>query len=156
MSSHNVPKNAKEAFSTAALKKIGEVIGEIEQHTSAEIRVSILDEREVADANIPLPDLAKKEFLRLGMEKTKGGNGVLLLILFHERKFYILGDKGIHDRLQSETWEDVAATLKSKFANGHFVEGVTEGLQNIKSHLQRSLPPTEDLSNELSNEVSIR
>lgn len=156
MSDHNIPKNAKEAFSVSALKTVAGVIGEVEKHTSAEIRVSILEERDTTDANLPIADVARKEFFRLGMEKTSGHNGVLLLILFHERKFYIVGDQGIHDRLHPETWEDVAATLKSHFAHGKFTEGVVEGLQKIKQHLHTALPASQNDVNELTNEVSIR
>jgi uncharacterized membrane protein len=156
MEDHDIAKSAKEAFSEAGLKRIADTIAEVEAHTSAEIRVSVLDERPFEDGGLPLDELAKREFKRLGMHKTKGQNGILLYILFEEHKYYICGDKGIHERVDTGTWEDVAATIKSHFKQGHFEDGVVSGLRKIKEHLRIALPPDADNPNELSNEVVIR
>lgn len=153
---HTIAKTAKEAFSEKGLAHIAEVIAEVEKHTSAEVRVSILDERPFEDGGLPLDKLALKEFSRLGMHKTKGQNGILLYILFEEHKYYICGDKGINDRVDPNTWEDVAATLKSHFKEGHFEEGVVSGLRKIKEHLRVALPPDATNPNELPNEVILR
>lgn len=156
MSEHQIAKTAKEAFSESALKHIADVIAEVEEHTSAEIRVSILDERPFEDAGLALDALALKEFTRLGMHSTKGQNGILLYILFEEHKYYICGDKGINDRVDTNTWEDVAATIKSHFKEGHFEDGVVSGLRTIKDHLRIALPPDTTNPNELPNEVILR
>ena len=157
MSEHqSIAKTAKEAFSESALKHIADVISEVEEHTSAEVRVSILDERPFEDGGLPLDKLALKEFSRLGMHTTKGQNGILLYIIFEEHKYYICGDKGINDRVDTNTWEDVAATIKSHFKNGHFEEGVVSGLRTIKEHLRIALPPDTTNPNELPNEVVMR
>jgi uncharacterized membrane protein len=157
MSEHqSIAKTAKEAFSESALKHIADVIAEVEEHTSAEVRVSILDERPFEDGGLPLDKLALKEFSRLGMQSTKGQNGILLYILFEEHKYYICGDKGINDRVDTNTWEDVAATIKSHFKEGHFEEGVVTGLRTIKEHLRIALPPDTTNPNELPNEVILR
>ena len=157
MSEHkSTAKTAKEAFSESALKHIAEVIAEVEEHTSAEIRVSILDERPFEDGGLALDALALKEFTRLGMHSTKGQNGILLYIIFEEHKYYICGDKGINDRVDTNTWEDVATTIKSHFKEGHFEEGVVSGLRAIKDHLCIALPPEATNPNELPNEVVMR
>lgn len=153
---HLVAKTAKEAFSESALGRIADVIAEVEEHTSAEVRVSILDERPFEDGGLPLDTLALKEFSRLGMQSTIGQNGILLYILFEERKYYICGDKGINDRVDTNTWEDVASTIKSHFKHGHFEEGVVSGLRKIKEHLRIALPPEATNPNELPNEVILR
>lgn len=153
---HTVAKTAKDAFSSDALARIADIIAEVEKHTSAEIRVSILDERPFEDGGLPLDELALKEFKRLGMQKTKGQNGILLYIIFEEHKYYICGDKGIHERVDPNTWEDVAATIKSHFKEGYFEQGVVSGLGKIKEHLRIALPPDVTNPNELSNEVVIR
>lgn len=156
MSEHQIAKTAKGAFSETALKHITDVIAEVEEHTSAEIRVSILDERPFEDGGLSLDTLAMKEFKRLGMHNTKGKNGILLYIVFEEHKYYICGDKGIHERVDPNTWEDVASTIKTHFTQGHFEQGVIEGLRKIKEHLRIALPPDATNPNELSNEVIIR
>jgi len=156
MADHKIAASAKEAFSEAALKRIADVIAEVELYTSAEIRVSILDERPFEDGGLPLDELAKREFKRLGMHQTKGLNGILLFIVFEEHKYYIYGDTGIHSCVNPDTWEDVATTIRTHFKHGEFEEGVVTGLRTIKSHLHTALPPEASNPNELSNEVVIR
>ncbi len=154
MASHS-PLRAKDAFTEEALKRISATVAEVELHTSAEIRVSIHDERATAQSGLPIEKVAEEEFFELGMDKTNQRNGILLLVLYTERKFYIHGDIGIHSRVQPETWVDVAETLKSHFAHGHFEEGIHDALKGISKHLVTALPSTGSNTNELSNEVVI-
>jgi uncharacterized membrane protein len=153
---HQIAKTAKEAFSEAGLASIAREIADVEKATSAEIRVSILEERPFEDGGLSLEELAKKEFIRLAMHETHGQNAVLLFLLFEERKFYVYGDTGIHKRVNPETWDDVAKTLKEHFKEGKFEQGVISGLKKIKHHLRVALPTGGENMNELSNEVIIR
>ncbi len=154
MASH-FPLHAQDAFSSEGLAQIAKTISEVEQHTSAEIRISIHDERETAQSGLPIEKVAEQEFFKLGMDKTQQRNGILLLVLYAERKFYIHGDIGIHSRVQPETWIDVAETLKSHFSHGHFEQGVQDALKGISKHLVTALPSSGSNLNELSNEVVI-
>ena len=155
MASHS-PLHAKDAFTEEALKRISATVAEVEQHTSAEIRVSIHDERESDQSGLPIEKIGEQEFFKLGMEKTKLRNGILLLIIYAERKFYVHGDEGIHSRVDPGTWTDVADVLKSNFSHGHFEEGIHTALKTISKHLMTALPSTGDSTNELSNDVVIR
>lgn len=152
---HAQPAHAKDAFSKSALAHIAAAIAEAERDTYAEIRVAIHDERETELSGKPLADVAKAEFAKLGMHKTAARNGLLLLVLYSERKFYMYADVGIHSKTQPETWTDVAAQLGNDFKQGHFEEGVTNALKKITEHLRGVLSKPAERSNELSNEVSI-
>ncbi|MFI5264022.1 MAG: TPM domain-containing protein, partial [Candidatus Kapaibacterium sp.] len=97
MAAHTQPhKQVKDVFTNPVLDKIAATIAEVEKGTSAEIRVSIKEERDHDEAGLSVEDIAKREFLRLGMDKTANKHGILLFILFEEHKFYIYGDTGIH------------------------------------------------------------
>ena len=63
-----------------------------ELNTSGEIRVHIDDE-----CKEDVLDKATTVFHRLKMNKTELRNGVLFYLAVNDRKFAILGDKGIHD-----------------------------------------------------------
>ncbi len=153
---HHQPTHAKEAFSSEALDRIAATIAEVEQHTSAEIRISIIDERDNAMGGISIEALAEKEFFKLEMDKTSGRNGVLLFILYAERKFYVYGDKGIHERVDPSTWTEVAQVLKHHFSHAQFEEGLHAALRSIATHLKTALPQTSaQKDNQLTNDVSI-
>ena len=155
MSTHShAAKHVKDIFTKQVLDNIAATIAEVEKNTSANIRVSIREERDHDEAGLTIEDIAKRDFLKLGMDKTKDSNAILLFILFEERKFYVYGDAGIHNRVHPETWEDVAATLKDHFKHGNYEMGIRDALKKIVSHVH-----TEFSSNgnrqELSNEVVI-
>jgi uncharacterized membrane protein len=149
------PPHAKGAFPHDALERISKTIAEIEEVTSAEIRISIRDTRETSEAGLTIKELAEKEFLHLGMHKTSGQTGILLFILYDERKFYVMGDEGVHKRSAPETWEDVASTLKTHFKQAQFEEGVHAALKRIKHHVRQTFPSSGPSAQELSNEVTI-
>jgi len=151
----HVHKHVKEIFTKPVLDKIASTIAEVEQGTSAEIRVSIKEERDHDEAGLSIEAIAKREFLKLGMDKTTDKHGILLFILFEERKFYIYGDTGIHQRVHPETWEDVAATLKEHFKHAHYEEGIRDGLTKISSHVHTAFASLKGSAGELSNEVVI-
>lgn len=149
------PPHAKDAFPHAALERISHVVHETEQGTSAEVRLSIRDSRETSEAGLSIKEIAMKEFLHLGMEKTKDRSGILLFILYDERKFYVLGDEGVHKRTAPEGWEDVASTLKSHFMEAQFEQGVIAALKKIQHHVRESMPLSGPHTQQLSEEVHI-
>src|SRR4026207_1270710 len=120
---HTIPTSAKEALSKQALEHIAAAIAEVELATSAEIRVSIRDERDPHEHET-VEELAKKEFLRLKMHETKDRSGILLFILFEDKQFYIYGDEGVHRRAEPHTWDEIARTLHEHFHKGDFEGGI--------------------------------
>jgi uncharacterized membrane protein len=147
---------AKQAFPVDALKRIAETIGEVESETNAEIRLSIREDRDENETDLSMRELAIKEFASLKMQETKDRTGVLLMIVFDEKKFYIYGDEGITRRSDPETWTDVAATIEDHFRQGKFEAGVHAALRTLKAHVREFIPKMDDNPDELSNEVTIR
>jgi uncharacterized membrane protein len=147
---------AKQAFPNDALKRIAETIEEVERETNAEIRISIREDRDENEAELSVRDIALKEFASLKMHTTAERTGVLLLIIFDERKFYIYGDEGIHRRSDPETWTDVAETLMAHFKESKFEQGVHAALRTLKAHVSVHAPKRDDNPDELPNEVTIR
>ncbi len=150
------PSHAHEAFNAALLERIAHVIADVEQATNAEIRISIRDLREASEADLSLHELAKKEFATLGMHRTDGSVGILLLIMYHERKFYVIGDEGVHSKVHPETWKDVATVLGEHFKNADYEGGLREALMKIEHHLKGKLPPRKIPEKELKNEVVMK
>ena len=150
------PQNAKDAFTRDALERIAKTIAEVEANTSAEIRLSIRESRDSSESELTIQELALKEFQGLKMDQTAGRTGILLLIVFDERKFYIYGDEGINAHVDPETWTDVAQTLQEHFRHAKFEQGVHEALRKITPHVKTILPRAVDDINELGDEVIIR
>jgi uncharacterized membrane protein len=149
------PEHAKQAFPPELLERIAHTIADVEEATGADIRISIRDLREAAEADLSLKDLAEKEFAMLNMQ-GENGYGILLLILYHERKFYVCGDAGVHSKVHPETWKDVATTLGAHFAKADYEGGLREALKKIEHHLKGKLERRAGTVKRTSDEVVVR
>ena len=151
-----MPAHAQQAFTQALLERVAHAISDVEATTHAEIRISIRDLREAGEAELTLRELAMKEFTLLGMHRTTGRVGILLLIMYHERRFYVYGDQGVEAHAHPATWTDVAEALRRHFAAADFEGGLLAALGAIEGHLRGALPERATTDNELTNDVSIR
>ena len=129
--------------------KVQSAIESAERRTSGEICVSVA----------PLfwgsvEKAADKAFVRLGMTATKDRNGVLFFVVPARRKFVVLGDRAIHERVGQEFWESVAAAVSEKFREGDFTGGLVKGIEKVGEQLATHFPYDRATDkNELSNEV---
>src|SRR5438477_550833 len=96
-------------------EKIKVAIESAEHRTSGEICVSVAP---LFWGNIE--KAANKAFVRLGMANTKDRNGVLFFVVPARRKFVVLGDRGIHERVGQDFWHAIAAAVSEKFRAGGF------------------------------------
>jgi uncharacterized membrane protein len=132
--------------------RIVEAIREAERVTSGEIRVSVAsffwgDVEKTAD----------KAFRRLGMARTADRNGVLIFLVPSRRRFAVLGDAGIHEKVGQAFWEDVSACLSAHFRKGAFTEGLVEGIRMVGDRLATHFPSAGAADrNELSEDVDFQ
>jgi uncharacterized membrane protein len=135
------------------LHELSASISEAERNTSGQIRVVLRHRRHWNERKLSLHDLAMKEFFRLKMERTRDRTGVLILLLFSERKFHVLADEGIHAKVPDGTWEKVAEKMSGHFKGGKFVAGISEAIRAVGAELARHFPRRSDGTNELPNDI---
>ena len=129
--------------------RIKQAIREAERRTSGEIRVSVspLFWGDVRKA-------AEKAFDRLGMSATKDRNAVLFFVVPTRRKFVVLGDSGIHEKVGEEFWHHLVRTLSEKFKKADFTGGLVAGIEAVGEHLAKHFPPqAASGTNELGDDV---
>jgi uncharacterized membrane protein len=83
---------------------------------------------------------ADKAFVRMGVAKTKHRNGVLFFVVPSRRKFVVLGDTGIHERVGQEFWHRVVAVVSEKFRQGDFTAGLVRGIEEVGEQLASHFP----------------
>jgi uncharacterized membrane protein len=145
----------KKYLSKSDLQEITDVIKNIEKNTSGELRLCIKYKAEWHEKKMLLRDIAIREFHKLGMQNTKNKTGVLVLILFKDRKFEIIADEGINNRVQQDTWENIAKELSGHFTQSNFKEGIINLLTNIGLLLAEKFPPEKNDINELPDNIVI-
>ena len=129
--------------------QIASAIRVAETNTSGEIRVHI-----EKHCNESVLDRAAYWFEKLEMHKTKLRNGVLFYLAVEDRKFAILGDAGINQKVPSDFWEETKELVISKFKESSYAEGLAAGIIKAGEQLKQQFPFKSDDINELSNEIS--
>ena len=115
--------------------RIRRAIEDAERHTSGQIRVCI-----EKNCNEEVLDRAAKYFHQLDMHKTKLRNGVLIYLATVDRKFAIIGDRGINKTVPANFWDDAKENMLNHFKYGDLVEGIVTGLKIAGDHLQKYFP----------------
>ena len=130
-------------------ERVKTAIGAAERMTSGEISVSVAP---LFWGNVE--KAAQKAFARLGMIQTKEHNGVLIFVVPARRKFAVLGDRGIHERVGQEFWNRIAARLSEHFRSGHYTEGLVAAVEEVGLQLAAHFPyDAENDVNELADDI---
>src|SRR5690606_19339244 len=93
---------SEKLFSTADREAILHAIRSAEISTSGEIQVHI-----ESRCKGEVLDRAVKVFDTLKMNQTQDRNGVLFYLAVVDKRFAILGDKGINDVVPDDFWEKI-------------------------------------------------
>ena len=129
-------------------EKVKAAIRKAEHQTSGEICVSVAP---LFWGNIE--KAADKAFTRMGMTRTRERNGVLFFVVPSRRKFVVLGDRGIHEKVGQEFWNRIAAGVSEKFREGDFTGGLVKGIEEVGQQLATHFPYLPTDKDELSDEV---
>jgi uncharacterized membrane protein len=124
-------------------------IKEAELKTSGEIRVHVESHCE----GHPV-ERAKVLFFDLGMDQTDLQNGVLLYLAIKDRKYAIIGDKGIDAKVPLEFWETIRDEMRPILVKHEYGKALALGVSRIGKVLVESFPYKEGDVNELTNDIS--
>lgn len=136
-------------FTEADQLQISNAIRVAETNTSGEIRVHV----ETKCAGDVL-DRAAYIFEKLEMHKTALRNGVLFYLAVEDRKFAILGDAGINQKVPENFWESTKEVVIEKLKEGKMSEGLSKGIVKAGEQLKTHFPYQKDDVNELSDDIS--
>ena len=142
-------QSAKDFFSGEQRDDIKQAIMNAELDTSGEIRVHI-----DSKCKGEVMDRAYEVFKKLRIHETGLRNGVLFYLAVQNRKFAIIGDKGINEIVPEDFWEELKSDMLDAFREGNFTDGLIDGITRTGTHLKQHFPYQTDDVNELSDEIS--
>lgn len=140
---------ASSFFSPEQQDDIRQAIMSAELETSGEIRVHIENE-----CSGEVMGRALTIFNRLGMQKTDLKNGVLFYLAVKNRKFAIIGDKGIHEKVGNDFWDSIKMEMIQHFRKDEFSQGLSHGILMAGEQLKKYFPRSKDDINELPDDIS--
>ena len=138
----------KKALPDSAMDALERLIGMAERGSSGQVRL-------VVEAHWPLMHVRHVEprqraiewFSQLRVWDTEHNNGVLLYLLFAERRVEIVADRGFNKLVTQAQWDALCRTLEKHFSSGSFEAGLTEGITAIgelqREHFAADMGPNE-------------
>ncbi len=132
--------------------RIARAIAQMELRTTGEIHVHVIGRTRGHD---PL-QLARGFFEKLGLHKTDGRNGVLILVSHLDHRFAIWGDEGIHAKAGEPLWERAKKILLEDFARRRYAQGIEACVREVGRELASHFPKNGPgpAKNQLPDEVT--
>ena len=139
----------REFFTEKEQAEIEDAIREAESLTSGEIRVH-LDSQGGDDPGAR----AREVFDKLGMDKTKLRNGVLLYVAIDDGCFAVLGDEGITKMVPGDFWDHIRDGVEESFREGNPLDGVFYFIEETGERLAEYFPHADRDVSELPDGIS--
>ena len=112
--------------------RIARAIEAAEAGTTGRIAVRVIPDRDV-DAF----ERAKHEFGRTGLYRHEYGNAALVLVAPKARKYAVLGDRALHERVGDAFWNGIVEDVRPTFARGDLTGGIIAAVERIGAALHR-------------------
>jgi uncharacterized membrane protein len=147
------PYIVKQHFPKESMQRIENAIAASEKTHFGEICF-------VVESNLHAFDIVRKVsakkraieiFSKFHVWDTAQNNGVLIYLLLADHDFEIVADRGVHQHVGNEGWEQISREMERHFKRGEFELGVLHGIAKITEHLDRHFPSVKENVNELSN-----
>lgn len=126
-----------------------EAIKTAEQRSTGEIRVHI-----DSSVGVNHAEVAFNVFRTLEMDKTKDRNGVLFHINFEDHYLTIIGDEGIHEKVQQAFWDKMHDRMTAQFQKQHYFQAIKDAILETGEELKHHFPVVGENINELPNEIT--
>lgn len=99
---------------------------------------------------------AFRAFFEKGLHRTRDETGILIFISLLEHKVWILGDRGINEKIDPESWQalaqQVAEGIKANDASEALIRVIAQCGEELRKHFPRKSDDTDELSNLLIRE----
>lgn len=114
------------------------------------LKLSFVGRRRLHDA---VRERAVRAFYEKGLYRTRGATGILIFISLLERKVWILGDRGINEKIAPHFWSEIAGALTKGLREGKGGGALCTAIAACGAELARYFPRAPDDTNELRNDL---
>ncbi|MBC7961336.1 MAG: TPM domain-containing protein [Steroidobacteraceae bacterium] len=98
---------------------------------------------------------AIRAFFEKKLYRTREETGILIFISTLEHKVWILGDRGINNRIDQQIWQTLAGDLAGKIREDRAFDGLCTVIDKLGKVLEEHFPKAADDTNELPDEVIV-
>ncbi len=98
-------------------------------------------------------EAAITSFYSEGLYRTREENGILIFISVLEQRVWILGDRGINEKITPDKWQHIVEELTEGIKSGRQGEALCQAVDQVGNMLKTYFPPRDDDRNELHNVI---
>jgi putative membrane protein len=92
-------------------------------------------------------------FTAHGLHYTKAHTGILIFVSLLEHRVIVLADRGINEKVEAGTWNEIVQMLTAGLKSGNACEAFCRAIERCGAILARHFPRSADDVNELSNKL---
>jgi len=107
-----------------------------------------ISKREVAEE---VQEAAVTAFYQNGLFRTRDETGVLIYISVFEHKVWVLGDRGINEKVTRDAWEEVVDVIAGGIREKQQAVAICTAVESVGVMLAEHFPVKPDDTNELKN-----
>lgn len=114
---------------------VARALADAEEGTTGRIGVRV-----VADRDVDAFERAKREFVHAGLHRHAHENAVLILVAPKARRFAIIGDRALHEKVGDAFWRGVVGETEPYFARGELLDGIVYAIGRAGDALRTHFP----------------
>lgn len=99
---------------------------------------------------------ARRCFFELGIHKTAGHTGIVIVVFLQERRVEVVADKGISAQYPQKTWEELVLLIVRAAKKGQLVAGLCTAILRCGKILGAHCPRQKNDRNELPDRLHLR
>jgi putative membrane protein len=92
-------------------------------------------------------------FTAHGLHYTKGHTGILIFASLFERRVVVLADRGIHEKVQDGTWDEIVRIITSGLKSNDGAAAFCAAIEKCGKILAEHFPRSADNQNELGDKL---
>jgi len=120
-------------------KRIDAALLRAKSGTSSFVAVRI-----VPDATVDAFERAKAEFLERSLHTHATSNAALILVAPKARKFAVIGDRALHERVGQPFWDETVVQMAAAFKTGTPADAIVLGIDRLgaamREHFSAAAP----------------
>ncbi|MFL6547964.1 MAG: TPM domain-containing protein [Povalibacter sp.] len=135
----------RRAFNASVLTAIEDAIRTTESTHGGEVRVAVENELEFPALwrGVTSRDRALEAFSQLRVWDTELNNGVLIYVLWADRRVEIVADRAFKTLVSDQEWRDVCASMEAAFSAHRPGDALVSGIQAVGALIARHFPATD-------------
>lgn len=114
------------------------------------VKRRLIPPQRVADA-VELRSLAA--FTAQGLHHTRAETGILIFVSLLEHRVVVLADRGINEKVETGTWEEIVRIITEGLKSGRACDGFCQAIKRCGEILAHHFPRAADDRDELSNKL---